>query len=189
MTELVSELQRAFWAQVADLEVAATLREASLAGKLGDWTRALTQVAIATCHSLGWACAAKGSPCTRLPVSRHEYLGIDVTAFRAEGGSWPRPIAVFELENQTSLDLIAYAVWKTLTVSADLRVTFCYRRNPAEAGLLVKELTSTLGGDLTSRLVGPILLVVGSRGEADSFPYGYFTWWRLESGLGRFTRI
>ena len=30
------------------------------------------------------------------------------------------------------------------------------------------------------------LIVVGSRGEAAIFPYGFFRWWRLEKNMGRF---
>ena len=35
-------------------------------------------------------------------------------------------------------------------------------------------------------LDGETLSVVGSRGEAGTFPYGFFKWWRLEKNTGKF---
>ncbi len=36
---------------------------------------------------------------------------------------------------------------------------------------------------------GETLLVVGNRGDGDSFPWGYFKCWRLDANLGRFEKI
>src|SRR5690242_12583010 len=83
-------------------ESAGALREAALASQLRDWTRALTAVVVGSCGAIGWQGAAKGHQSRLLPVSRQEYLGLDVIAFEPEGQRrWRFPIAVFELENST----------------------------------------------------------------------------------------
>jgi hypothetical protein len=38
-------------------------------------------------------------------------------------------------------------------------------------------------------LRGQTLLVTGSRGEGESFPWGFFKLWRLDANLGRFEKI
>ena len=36
------------------------------------------------------------------------------------------------------------------------------------------------------KLEGRTVIVVGSRGDADTFPYGFFKWWRLDRNTGQF---
>jgi hypothetical protein len=40
--------------------------------------------------------------------------------------------------------------------------------------------TDAVGLAGREQLDGETALVVGSRGEAATFPYGYFTWWTLD---------
>lgn len=35
-------------------------------------------------------------------------------------------------------------------------------------------------------LDGETLVIVGSRNEAELFPYGFFRWWRLNTEIGGF---
>jgi hypothetical protein len=39
-----------------------------------------------------------------------------------------------------------------------------------------------------SRLPGDTLVIVGSRSESASFPYGFFKDWTLDTNTARFTR-
>lgn len=39
------------------------------------------------------------------------------------------------------------------------------------------------------KLEGETLLVVGSRSESGTFPFGYFGWWSLDTNTGKFDRI
>ncbi len=77
-----------------------------------------------------------------------------------------------------------------LIVRADLRIVFCYRRRPEDGPSLVREIerevvhAMALSGRV--RLEGETLLVVGSTNEAEYFPYGFFKWWQLDAGTGRF---
>jgi hypothetical protein len=38
-------------------------------------------------------------------------------------------------------------------------------------------------------LQGETVLVIGNRGEGETFPYGYFTYWMLDANIGRFEKI
>ncbi len=180
----------AFWQVVRQHEYATPLREASLQGRLGQWTQVLTGVAVRTCEALEWRAAAKGHKLDRLPVPHHEYLGMDVMAFRVGGARWCFPTAVVELENSRSEDRIAYSLWKVLCVRADLRIVFCYRRQAADTSALVQHLKSEIVDVLSVEdrlsMRGDVLVVVGSRGDSDVFPYGFFTWWELEKNTGSF---
>ena len=84
-------------------------------------------------------------------------------------------------------------LWKVLCVRASLRVVFAYRREPAEGSQLVACLAEEVVASLTTeqRLATPgeTLIVVGHRGEAETFPYGYFRAWRLETNTGQFERV
>jgi hypothetical protein len=175
-------------------DVAARLKEAALTVSLGLWTERLTSVVVGTCEELGWRPAAKGHLGEVLPLARQEYLALDVMAFRIEGTTrWPFPIAVFELENSREDDRVAYALWKVLCIRATLRVVFAYRRDAREGLTLVHRLTeSVIGGMLIAErmtLTGETALIIGSRGEADTFPYGYFKIWILNANTGRFERL
>jgi hypothetical protein len=168
------------------------LKEAALAGKLGDWTRLLTCSVVATCGVMGWRAAAKGHLGDVLPVARNEYLSLDVIAFPESGARWPFPVAVFELENSKDDDTVGYSLWKVLCVRTSLRVVFAYRRDVEEGAAMVGRLTDSLIGGLSiaERLAikGETSLIVGNRGSAETFPYGYFKAWTLNTNTGRFDR-
>jgi hypothetical protein len=173
-------------------EAGMPLREAAVAGKLGDWTGHLTAAVVAACATVGWRAAAKGHLGEVLPEARNEYLGLDVVAFPAGDSPWPLPVAVFELENSRTDDRVGYSLWKVLCVRAALRVVFAYRRDVAEGAELVGRLASSLIApmSITDRmaLAGETTLIVGNRGGAETFPYGFFRAWTLDTNTGRFDR-
>lgn len=172
---------------------AAPLRAAALESRLGSWTTALTSAAVQTCQNLGWRASAKGHHAELLPVSRGEYLNLDLMAFGAGESRWRFPLAVMELENQSREDFIAYSLWKLLSVRAELRVLFCYRKEAADAGPLRKhlqdEVVAAMGIGNRVKLEGSTVLVIGRRGEAETFPNGFFAWWKLETNTGRFEQF
>jgi len=168
----------------------APLRDAALNERLGDWTEALTSVAVATCEAMGWQASAIGHQLDLLPVPRSEYLALDVTAFAEGEKRWRFPVAVLELENSRDDDRIAYSLWKVLCVRADLRVVFCYRRSPDQGPPLVRrlrdEVIQAMAIPTRADLTGETLVVVGSRDESATFPYGFFKWWKLDTNTGSF---
>lgn len=176
-----------------DRELSEPLKQASLEGRLGDWTEALTRVVVAACEELGWECAAKGHKMRSLPEKRSEYLGQDVMAFAREDKVWRFPVATFELENSPKDDRIAYSLWKVLCLRADLRVVFCYRMDPEAGGPLVRKFAEELVRPMEvlerTHLEGECLVVVGNRGESETFPYGFFKWWKLDKQTGNFQSI
>jgi hypothetical protein len=125
-----------------------------------------------------------------LPVAQSEYLSLDVVAFAPGEKRWQFPTAVFELENNGDEDRIAYSLWKLLCVKAELRAVFCYRKRAADATPLVRELSAevvqAMAAGMRSRLEGETVVVVGNRGDAEAFPYGYFRWWMLDAGTASF---
>jgi hypothetical protein len=153
-------------------EASRPLKEAASAGHLGDWTWALTSIVVDVCQQMGWGTAARWHRGDALPISRSEYLTLDVVAFDiGQGGTlpcWPFPVAVFELENSRQDDKVAYSLWKVLCLRAPLRVVFCYRRDVSAGSALVQHLADTVVGSLSIEervgLVGEALLIVGSRG-------------------------
>jgi hypothetical protein len=96
------------------------LQAAALSGKLAAWTTELTGAVVEICAAMGWRAAAKGYPGKVLPVSRGEYLELDIVAFGDSSARWPFPIAIFELENSPSKDLVSYSLWKVLCVRRSL---------------------------------------------------------------------
>ncbi len=36
---------------------------------------------------------------------------------------------------------------------------------------------------------GQIVVIVGNRGEGETFPWGYFKFWLLDNNLGRFDKV
>lgn len=169
------------------------LREAALAGQLGPWTRHLTTACVQACESMNLQASAKGHKLDLLPVARSEYLSLDVVAFPAEGRRWRFPSIIAELENQQAFDFIAYSLWKVLSVRAGLRIVFCYRKEEGKAGELVRRLKTdvidALGVKSRLALEGETLVVVGTRSESGTFPYGFFSWWRLNAGTGIFNPL
>ena len=98
-----------------------------------------------------------------------------------------------ELENSAREDQIAYSLWKVLSVRAEPRIVFCYRRNgeqiPALLRHLWEEVIKAMGLAGRVKLEGTTLLVVGSRSESWTFPFGYFGWWSLDTNAGKFQRM
>jgi len=180
----------AFGLIVRQPEHADPLEHAAASARLGDWTKALTQVVVETCQACSWRATARGHKLEMLPVAQSEYLSLDVVAFPHGEMRWQFPTAVFELENNGNEDRIAYSLWKLLCVKADLRVVFCYRKRAEDATPLVRELSAEVVKAMTtgsrSRLEGETIVVVGNRGDAEAFPYGYFRWWSLDSGTASF---
>lgn len=190
---LAHQWQSAFWKTVIQPEYANPLREAGLQGKLTKWTTALTGAVVSTCETMGWQASAKGHPLNLFPVSPSEYLAIDVMAFESKGERWRFPIAVMELENSRDTDRSAYSLWKVLCIRSQLRVVFCYRRSAEERSSLLTLLKDEIlpAFSLTERLnfTGETLIVVGSRGDSATFPYGFFKWWELEMNTATFRVI
>jgi hypothetical protein len=194
MTQSIEDLWRAaFLRTVQQYENAALLREAALQGRLGAWTKELTSVVVATCKNIGWRAAAKGHMLELLPVARSEYLSLDIMAFSEREKKWLFPIAAIELENSRDDDRIAYSLWKVLCVRADLRAVFCYRQNTAQVSSLIErlrnEVVQAMGLAGRLNLEGRTLIVVGSRDNADTFPYGFFKWWILDNNTGSFRKL
>lgn len=140
---------------------------------------------------MDWTAAALEHQQDLLPVARSEYLALNVMAFERETPDrWRFPVAVMELENRPEADIIAYSLWKLICVRAELRVLFCYRRQSEEGRHLVQALADQVVGAMPieqrTSLDGETLIVVGSRGEVPTFPYGFFRWWRLEKNTGKF---
>src|SRR3989338_2345658 len=186
--ELPSRFRAALMETLKEERHAEPLREAALAGRLMPWTKALTSAAVDAAARLGWSASAKGHETQLLPVSRGEYLGLDVIAFAWGERRWRFPLAVMELENQAHEDVIAYSLWKLLSVRATLRVLFCYRKEASQAGPLKTHLQNEVveAMDLNTRtaLEGDTVLVIGRRAEAETFPHGFFAWWQLDTNTG-----
>ena len=168
--------------------LAEELKKASRQGKR-IWTVNMTQAVMETCSAMGWQASAQGYKGTSLPQSRGEYLNIDVMAFVPGSSRWLFPVAVMELENQQDDDYIAYNLWKLLCVRADLRVVYCYRPEAEQGRQLMQLLSQEVVGALPvarrTTLAGETVVVVGSYAAAETFPYGFFKWWRLDKGVGR----
>lgn len=171
----------------------AALQEAAQRAQLTEWTRALTTIVVGTCEAMAWKGVAKGHKSTILPVPRQEFLGLDVVAFEPAGERrWRFPVAVFELENSTAADRVAYSLWKVLCVRSQLRVVFCYRQDFGDGSKLVRHLAAEVARAMEiperTAVTGETLVVVGSRDEAKTFPYGFFKDWLFDANVGRFSR-
>ncbi len=190
MSNVVDEWYETFMQMIQRHEVAAPLREATLQESLGDWTRELTDATVGACETLGWQASAKGHRLGVLPLARSEYLALDIMAFAESENRWRFPVAVFELENSGDDDRIAYSLWKVLCVRADLRVVFCYRRMSEQGSALIRflrdDVVQAMGITGRTQLTGETLVVVGSREESATFPYGFFRWWKLDTNTGVF---
>lgn len=175
----------------ANVENAAELREASLVADLKRWTTALSTTIVRAFEEIGLVAAAKGHMGKVLPMRQQEYLGHDVMAFSPGAVGWRFPIAVCELEN--SANRVAYSMWKTLCVRAQLRVIFCYRRDANLAPALIQDLADSVLSPIPvadrTTLGGTTIVTVGSRNEAGTFPYGFFESWKLNSNTCRFERF
>ena len=107
--------------------------------------------------------------------------------------SRPLPSAAFELENHAKDDRVAYALWKVLCLRVGLRVVFAYRPDWERSRRLVNAAGSDVIGGLRAEertaIDGQTVLVVGNRGEGETFPWGYFKFWMLDTSLGRFEKV
>ncbi len=182
-----------FMETVRQHPAALDLQEAAQRAELTQWTRALTAIVVGSCDAMAWKGVAKGHKSTILPVPRQEFLGLDVVAFEPAGERrWRFPIAVFELENSTADDRVAYSLWKVLCVRSELRVVFCYRRDSASGSSLVRHLAAEVARAMAiperTAVTGETLVVVGSRDETKTFPYGFFKDWLFDANVGRFSR-
>ena len=94
------------------------------------------------------------------------------------------------MENSKQSFQIAYSLWKVLNIKADLRMVFCYRKESEAGTKLVKYLANEVVGSLDirdrSNLEGDTVIVVGYRNNSETFPYGFFKWWRLNNNIGQF---
>jgi hypothetical protein len=185
-----AQWQEAFFDVVRHPDVAQKLRDASLDADMAAWTAALTDAVVEACTRLGWTASAKGHRHELLPESRSEYLSLDIMAFPEVQSRWRFPVAAMELENSSNDDRIAYSLWKVICVRTDLRALFCYRKESDAGTTLVRHLTEdvvrAIPLDKRVGIEGETIVIVGSRGEAATFPYGYFKWWRLDLQTGSF---
>lgn len=194
MTSLATRWASQFYTTLGDDRPAADeLRDAALRTDLTRWTGTLTGVVVRSFEQIGLAAAGKGHRCSVLPVRRNEYLSQDVMAFPENGSGWRFPAAVCELENSTDANLVAYSLWKVLCVRCGLRVVFCYRSDPNAGPAFVAALAAAVVDAIPiaerAALDGETLVVVGSRNESSTFPYGFFQVWKLNSNTGRFERF
>lgn len=193
MGSLAQQWLSTFMETVKTHDGSAALRDAADRGELKAWTQALTAVVVGTFPQMGWQGAARGHKSDFLPISRSEYLSLDAVAFGSSGDHrWRFPIGVFELENSATDDLVAYSLWKVLCVRAGLRVVFCYRQDASQAAELIRLLAHQVvqSMEIPTRIGmgGETLIVVGSRSETASFPYGFFREWVLDANTARFHR-
>ena len=187
--------REAFLNVIQEPEVAASLKTASLAEDLKTWTACLTAAVVASCRNLGWLAAAKGHRLDELPQPGQEYLNMDVMAFSGSPavGRWRLPIAAFELENHRTDDRVGYSLWKVLCLRTELRVVFAFRRDWEESRRSVDAIGRDVVGSLTVAerisVAGETALIIGNRGDGESFPWGYFKMWLLDTNVGRFEKI
>jgi hypothetical protein len=184
----------AFLEYIRRPEMQEPLKQAALTAELRSWTSNLTTAVVRACEALGWQASARWNPSKRLPQPGKEYLSLDVTAFPAGPlPLWPFPVGIFELENHRTDRRVAYSLWKVLCVRAALRVVIAYRPDWEQSRELVARLTEDVIGGLRpeqrAALDGQTVLVVGNRGEGETFPHGYFKFWMLDTNLGRFEKV
>jgi hypothetical protein len=190
---LITRWRDAFMEVVAEPDHASPLKEAALTSKLAPWTKQLTRTVVVSCLRLGWAATAKGYPSQLHSESRNEYLNIDVMAFALRDVPWQFPLAAFELENSPQDSKVAYSLWKVLCLRVPFRVVFAYRHDWEESRELVEMLTQDVIGSFAladmANLSGETIVIVGNRGEGETFPWGYFKFWQLDANVGRFEKV
>lgn len=193
MPDLAEQWKNVFLATLRCDERAVLLKQASLDERLGDWTRELTALVVSSFEAMGWTAAAKEHLSDVLPVQRNEYLSLDAMAFPAADGRWKFPVAVCELENSRSDDIVAYAFWKVLCTRAALRIIFCYRRTPEAGAALVSflrnDVIQPMAIEERLKVDGTTILCVGNRDHSGTFPYDFFRWWQLDLNTGNFVKI
>lgn len=174
-------------------DTASRFRQAAADALLEPWTTALTAVVVGACEAMGLSASAKGHKLDLLPVGRSEYLALDVTAFSKAESRWRFASLIAELENSRRQDLIAYSLWKVLSVRAEMRIVFCYREESADIPELLRHLqrdvVDAMGVVSRSALHGHTMVVCGARDAVNTFPHGYFGWWELNRNTGAFERM
>ena len=190
---LDNQWRTTFFDVVQQPEYAARLKEASLRNANSQWTQTLTDAVVTVCQVRDCTAAAKGHPLQFLPESRSEYLGIDVIGLKISDQRWSFPTVAIELENSQKDDRIAYSLWKVLCLRAKLRIVFCYRPSPDAGPDLIRFLDTHVLDAMRIEdrlnLQGDTLVVMGYRNKSDTFPYGFFKWWKLDINTGRFEII
>lgn len=191
---IFADWRSSFGDYLSNSSVADSLKAASVAADLASWTSSLTTVILRNCEEMGWIASGRWNPSRRLPKTGKEYLGMDVMAFpQGPEPRWPMPLAVFELENSPTDLRVAYSLWKVLCLRVPLRVVFAYRPDWESSRELITVLAEDVIGGLSAEermaIVGQTVVAVGNRGEGDTFPWGYFKFWMLNSNLGRFEKI
>lgn len=185
---MIREWYKAFRGVILQGKYALPLRETALEKRRGEWTALLTKAVADTCRSFGWVVTAKGETDETLPVKREEYLGLDVIVFEGKSLGWQLPVAIFELENRRDIELVSYSLWKVNAIRCRLRGVFCYREVSEEIPSFIRELRDStmlsLDPDRT-----PLLLVVGTRGKAESFPNGFFQPWYWDHEWKSFRKL
>lgn len=180
--------REAFQSALTDEAYRVPLGKAMQSGSKGQWTSEFTAAVVESCNRVGWASAARGHPLELLPQSAQEYLSIDVTAFNHSEPGWGLPIGVFELENDVRR--LPFSLWKVLVASAPLRVVVGYVRDENRIAETIErlrqEVIESIDIPQLSTLPGRVYVIIGSRGEAATFPYGFFRWWRLNRSTGQF---
>lgn len=189
----VAQWRNAFLKELQRPENATQLKDAALESRLGVWTKLLTDLVVESFRSMGWQASAKANKLELLPVSRSEYMSLDIVAFSSGTTRWRFPVAIAELENSTDDDKVAYSLWKVLCVRNVIRIVFCYRADADKGSKLIHHLRDEVlyAMSLESRIQinGQTLVVVGQKGEADTFPHGYFKWWLLDPNTSKFEQI
>ena len=194
-SSLFEPWRNVFLEVIQEPSTAAPLKAASLAADLKSWTSCLTSAVVKSCGELGWPASAKGHRIGELPKTRSEYLNMDVMALSKKSGEgrWPLPQAVFELENNRSDDVVAYSLWKVLCIRSRLRVVFAFRNDWEASRKTVETVGRDVVGSLTAverkEISGETVLIVGNRGEGETFPWEYFKMWKLDTGVGRFEKV
>lgn len=187
---LEEEWKSDFFEIVKSNQFATKLKETAINGQLKEWTEVLTKVVVKVCDKRKWLMAAKGFKLDFLPEARSEYLGIDVIAFENIKAMWPFPVAAIELENSRNDNRIAYPFWKVLNLRTSLRIVFCYRSLIEKGPPLIRYLNNSVIGSMgineRMKIDGETIVVIGYRNKMETFPYGFFKWWKLNLNIGKF---
>src|SRR5260370_37969499 len=72
---------------------------------------------------------------------------------------------------------------------ARLEPIFNWPRTRQLVGAIERDVVGSLKPEQRTSLDGQTVLVVGNRGEGETFPWGYFQFWMLDANLGRFEKV
>ena len=97
------------------------------------------------------------------------------------------------LENVAKKERIEYSLWKVMLLRTRLRVVFAYRSDWDQANGLVYSIGQGFIDRMTiderAEIPGETVIVIGSRGEGETFPFGYFKYWRLDTNAAKFVKV